>query len=238
MDSNTERLERYLRGVEAAQPACDLHRQQLRQQVIAEVGRSKRPTSITGAVWKMAAAVVLLACLGGIVGAVVQMKYRFTGQRADGSYGFVDKDSKHAYTIDSDANGAMNVDQTANDLAEIDLLRKQRAMELVGVVESEVGGRLDSRTYLYQYTLSGGRTKTIGEGDPDDHNQTPLTRLSHTTWMELDRLRKSGKAESLGQLEKPIRGRPFVFKREQLTLQDGTRVVLTSGKPKDAKEKP
>ena len=172
---------------------------------------------------------------GGIVGAFVEMKYRFVGRGPGGTYQFLSKDATYAYTISaSDANDAMDVEQAARELAVIDLLRRQKAIKLVRVIESEVNGRLDSRTLVHRYTLPDGRTKTIGGGDPNDEKETPLTTLTTAAWTEIDQLRQTGQGEKLGPLKKEVKGREFVFNRERYTLRDGTKVILSVGEPKEA----
>ena len=62
--------------------------------------------------------------------------------------------------------------QIERDFEEIERLHRRGERELVGVIETEVEGKID-RTCKYKYLLADGREITGGEGDPE---QTPPTR--------------------------------------------------------------
>jgi hypothetical protein len=101
------------------------------------------------------------------------------------------------------------------------------------VIESEVNGHFESRTLVHRYPLPDGRTRTIGEGDPDDEIEAPLTSLTTAAWKEIGQLRQAGRGEDLGLQEKEVKGRAFVFQRQRYTLQNGTKVIVSVGEPKD-----
>ncbi|MHC4205062.1 MAG: hypothetical protein ACYSTT_10460, partial [Planctomycetota bacterium] len=63
---------------------------------------------------------------------------------------------------DPDLRKQLTPEQTKLDHAEIELLRDQGQRELVRIIESDVRGHI-FRICTYEYTLSDGRTKTVGE---------------------------------------------------------------------------
>lgn len=136
-----------------------------------------------------------------------------------------------------DANGTTDVVQTAKEPGEADLLLEQGDIELVGandyspvqVIEVEASGHPDSRTPL-QYAVAKGRRNVVGV---NSHSPLPAS-LSQADWVELSKLRQAGKGEDLGTQEKQWKGRAFVFRRERYTLRNGTRVIVSTGVPRDA----
>jgi hypothetical protein len=227
MDRDTERIERYLRSVKAPQPASDSHRQELRRRVLETAGTGARPRSVAGRALRIAAAAAILMSTGGIAGVCIGMKYHFADRGPD------DARPRLGESV-ADANSATDVGQMARDVAEIDPSQKQNTIPLVRVIESEVNGRLDSRTFLIRYASPGWRAQSIRE---DDHNQVPFAVLPAATRNEVARLKQSGNVKALSAIEKTVKGRPFLFKREQYTLHDGTKVVLSVGEPNDSQKK-
>jgi hypothetical protein len=216
------------------------HRQQLRRRILGEIG-NKRTIPVSGRIWNIAAAAVILVCLGGAVGTVIDVRYRSAGRQADGTDQLVSEDAQDGYTPSSlipDANGATDVVQTAKEPGEADLLPEQDDIEVVvvgtndyspvQVIEVEAGGRPDTPL---QYAVAKGRRTVVGVSN----HSPPLTRLSQADWAELSQLRQAGKGEDLGTQERQLKGRAFVLQRERYTLRNGTRVIVSAGAPKDAR---
>ncbi len=142
------------------------------------------------------AAMVCGAAVAAAVGGVKLYRYHYEGQNADGLHIFVtepeviDEEVIHE-SITEDANGGttynvttqqtgrltgvvirpedgeeIDVEQTQADLEEIDQLRQQGNRRLVRTVDRETeNGPI--RINVYEYTLSDGRTITMGEGSND-----------------------------------------------------------------------
>jgi hypothetical protein len=133
---------------------------------------------------------------------------------------------------DPDLRKQPTPEQSKLDHAEIDLLRAQDQRELVRIVESDVEGHI-FRTCTYEYTLSDGRTKTIGESDPDPNVRIPV--LSPEQGKEVWRLRSLKQGEYLGDLDREINGHIFSCETYLFTLADGTVVTHAVGERKDRK---
>lgn len=199
-------------------------------------------------------AVAALIGVGGITAAVVGVnvgQYYFEGKQADGTYRFHSEQAWVSGTV-RDANGVeqplitkrmtvatvgpdspdgtLNVEQTRKDLEEIDRLRQQDIRRVKAVIDTEAGGGFH-RSLLYEYTVSSGRTFCVGEGDPDQEDQTHLTPAQ---WDELHQLRRAGKGQEAGTEEKQVKGRLFSFQRQRFVLGDGTEVIRSEGTPKDS----
>jgi hypothetical protein len=228
MSEDVEPIERYLRGVAVPQCVSEAHRQQLRRRVLGEIGT--RRVCLRNRGWKIAAAAVLVICLSGVVGTLLEMVCRPTGQGVDGVHRSAGIGRETVRTLSSaDANGAP---PTAQDSPEIGLLYQQGNTELVQVIASEANGQLDGRTLVQKHVWPDGRTTPLGEGDPNGRGRTPPVRLTSAVWTEISQLRQTGKGENLGTQEKRVKGRAFVFTRERYTLRNGTKVVLSVGEPK------
>jgi len=198
-------------------------------------------------------AVATLIGVGGIAAAVVAVnvgQYYFEGKQADGTYQFRSEQAWVSGTV-RDANGveqplitkrvtsvtvgpdspdgSLDVEQTRKDLEEVDRLRQQDLRYLRGVIETETSGGFH-RTFLYDYTLSNGRTVCMNEGDPDHKEGTHLTAAQ---WDELNELRRAGKGQDAGTEEKQVKGRLFSFQRQRFVLSDGTEIIQFEGTPKD-----
>lgn len=230
MSEDIERIERHLGGVAVPHYVSEAHRQQLRRRVLGEIGT--RRVCLRNRGWKIAAAAVVVICLSGGVGTLLEMAYHPTGQGVDGTGRFTGIGRESVRTRSSaDANGAP---PTAQDSPEIDLLYQPGNTELVQVIASEANGRLDGRTLVQKHVWPDGRTTPMGEGDPNSRGRTPTVRLTSAVWTEIGQLRQTGKGENLGTQEKLVKGRAFVFTRERYTLRNGTKVVLSVGEPKTA----
>jgi hypothetical protein len=236
MNTEVERVEQYLRDIAVPEYVSERHRQQLRRQVLGEIGK-RWAIPLPGKPWRLAAAAAIVVGVAGLVGTFIGMNYCATSRKSGGTYASVGKDTAPIYMISAlDANDALDVEPREGDLALIDYLQRQDAVKLVRVIESEVNGRLDSRTLVHRYALPDGRTRTIGEGDPDGAKETPPTRLTTAAWTEIGQLRQTGKGENLGTQEKEVKGREFVFNRARYTLHDGTQVIVSVGEPKDTEQ--
>jgi hypothetical protein len=133
---------------------------------------------------------------------------------------------------DPDLRKRPTPEQSKRDHAEIDLLRAQGQRELVRIVESDVEGHI-RRTCIYEYTLSDGRTKTVGESDPDPNVRIPVLRPEQDK--EVWRLRSLKQGEYLGDLDREIHGHIFSCETYIFTLADGTVVTHAVGERKHRK---
>jgi hypothetical protein len=233
MSEKVESIERYLQGVVVPRYVSEAHRRQLRRRVLGVIKR--RPVLPVRAVscWKIAAAI--LVCVAGVIGMFVEARHHVTGQNPGGLYRFISSGHQRAGTAAiPNANDAAEATPTERELELIPLLYQQDNIQLVSVIESEVDGRLDSRTYLCKYALPGGRTSTLGPRDPNQAQANPLTSLPAAAWTEISLLRQAGQGENLGTEIKEVKGRPFVYTRERFTLHNGTRVLVSIGTPKEA----
>ena len=188
MNEHTERIERYLRSVDLPQHESDRHRCELRRQILNEIER-KQTMFVRSKTWKVTIAVAALIGGGALATAVgVRMyRYHFEGRDATGTYHFATEPqtvydqtytdangnqrgvtvmTSRAASIGSDDSSAGDVEQMQGDLEEIARLREQDLRELVRVTDMQVNGHF-WRGCSFQYTLSDGRTRTIGEPDPD-----------------------------------------------------------------------
>jgi hypothetical protein len=194
-------------------------------------------------------AVAALIGAGVVTAAAVGVKYRF-----------VDKDPQRGYLVESeDGHSMMNITerhvsspaQAVATAEEIARLKQQSQRELVGVVEITVNGQLDSRLFRWKYSLSDGRTITMGERDPDAQGLMTLTgeRLTEATRLLREAVqteRGSGlfvttdegtfrvpdgeEAEETPTYEQDFQGRTFIFDKYTFTLSDGTEVAWASGR--------
>lgn len=198
--------------------------------------------------------VAALVGVGGITAVVVGVnvgQYYFEGRGEDGTYRFR---SEQAWISGSvrDANGAeqpiitrrttsvalgpdspdggLNVEQARKDLEEIDRLRQQDIRQLSGVIDTETKGG-SHRSFLYNYTLSNGRTFCVSEGESGRKDGTQLTGAQ---WDELTQLRQAGKGQDAGTREEQVKGRLFLFQRQRFVLNDGTEVIWSKGVPKES----
>ncbi len=133
---------------------------------------------------------------------------------------------------DPDLQKRPTPEQSKRDHAEIDRLRAQSQRELVRIVESDVEGHI-FRTCMYEYTLSDGRTKTVGESDSDPNVRIPV--LSPEQDKEVWRLRSLKQGEYIGDLNREINGHIFSCETYLFTLADGTVVTHAVGDRKGRK---
>ncbi len=213
MSKNINKIDKYLKGVIPPEHVSYQHRQKLRREVLDEIERKQTmPDKIR--FWKIAAVLALVIFAGTIATAVgIKIyRYRFEGQDSNGVYHFSTEPEIIYDRTYTDANGTAkgivisrsrsvtlgsantaDVEQAQRDLEELDLLRRQDARELVGVIEIEVNGHFD-RTFQYNYTLSDGRSITMGEGDNDDNKPVDPAQIEKVH-KEIDQLRKKGERQ-------------------------------------------
>ncbi len=235
MSEKVESIERYLQGVAVPRYISETHRRQLRRRVLGVVGKRRVALPVRSvSCWKIAAAI--LVCVAGLVGMFVETRHHVAGPNPGGLYQLISKGHQRAgAAVIPNARDAAETTPTGKDLELIPLLYPQDNIQSVSVIESEVNGRLDSRTYLCQYALPGGRAGAPGARDPNQAQANPLTSLPAAVWTEISLLRQAGQGENLGTQIKELKGRPFVFTRERFTLHNGTRVVVSVGAPQEAK---
>jgi hypothetical protein len=228
MSKNIENIDRYLKGVVPPEHVSHQHRQQLCREVLGKIER-RQIMSSKSRFWRVAAVLAVLIGAGAIATAVglKVRKYYFAGRETDGTFntykfrsepetveledGSTEVRGTMVGIMSNDPNFTINVEQKITDLEEIDLLRQKDERELVTVIEQEVDGKPQPRTFVFKYVLADGREETMGEGDL--------------------RLQQKGKGEYIGIEEKEVRGRVFAFKRQRFVLSDGTEVIVSSGKP-------
>jgi len=243
MNKNIENINRYLKAVVLPEHTSHQHRQQLRREVLEEIER-KQTMSVRVRSWKVAAVIAVVIGAGALattVGLKVRKLY-FRGTEPDGTYIFstepetVDTGDGRTLTrmrmVKSKLNPNQTVEQKIKDLEEVELLRQQdTSRELLSVVETEVKGELQPRTFRFKYTLADGREITIGEGDPDTQDrQRSLTEAQEE---ELTSLLRTDEYVTIGFEKKEFRGRMFSFERNRFVLSDGTEVIWSVGRPSE-----
>jgi hypothetical protein len=182
---------------------------------------------------------------GGALAAAVGVRvyrYHFEGRGADGVYHFSGQQEtlyespesgisiaqKSGVSITSnDPN--FDVEQTRKDLEEIAVLREKDARELIGVVETQVNGHFH-RTCRFKYTLSDGRTHTMGEGEPDSQAQRTPEQIEKDH-EEIAQLREQGKRELVGVMDTQIEGDLHRTCSYEYVLADGRTMSVGEGDP-------
>jgi hypothetical protein len=242
MSKNIENIDRYLKNVALPEHESHQHRQQLRREVLKEIER-RQTMSVKVKSWKYAAIIAVVIGAGALattIGLKVRKLY-FKGREPDGTYIFqtepetVETEDGHTVTsmrtvgVTVAPDETIDVEQKIKDLEEVDLLRQQDTnRELVGVVETEVNGELQPRTFSFKYTLSDGREIKIGEGDPDTQDlQGSLTKEQED---EVFNLLRADEYVTIGSEIQEVRGRMFNFKRNRFVLSDGTEVIKSFGR--------
>ena len=193
------------------------------------------------------AAVVAIVIGAGALATTVGLKIRklyFRGREPDGTYIFstepetVDVGDGRTVTtsrtvsVMADPNKTIDVEQKIKDLEEVDLLRKQdTSRELVGVVDTEVNGKLQPRHFSFKYVLSDGREIKLGEGDPDTKDRE--RSLTEAQQDEVISLLRADEYVTIGFEKKEIRGCMFSFERNRFVLSDGTEVIKSNGRPSE-----
>jgi hypothetical protein len=116
---------------------------------------------------------------------------------------------------------------TPDQLKELYRLKDLGQGESLGILDRQSHGETIA-CETYRCTLSDGTVATLATGDVKGKRRF----LSQADWAELDSLKTSGGGESLGTVEKEVRGRVFVFARMRYVLSDGTEVIYETGEPK------
>lgn len=132
------------------------------------------------------AAIVCGAAVAAAVGGMRLYRYHFEGRGDDGTYVFTTEPEVIEQDTAKDPNGnvvhtattravrvgirsghgeEVNIEQTQADLEEIDQLRQRGDRRLVRTIDGETENG-PMRINLYEYTLSDGRTITMGENEP------------------------------------------------------------------------
>jgi len=245
MSKNIKNIDRYLKGVALPEYESNQHRQQLRREVLAKIER-RQTMSVRSKSWKYAAVIAVVIAAGALattVGLKIR-KYYFVGRETDGAFntykfktepetvehedGSTEVRGTMVGIMSNDPNFTIDVEQKIKDLEEIDLLRQKDERELVRVIEQEVDGEPQPRTFVFKYVLADGREETMGEGDPDTQDREgSLTREQQDELLNL-RLEQAG--QEIGIEEKQVQGRVFVFKRQKFVLSDGTEVIVSTGR--------
>ena len=175
------------------------------------------------------AAVIALICTGAVTATVVGIKihkWRFVGKHPEAGYLLSSEDGLTGRTIPD--SWADSPEQAVEIAEEIDLLRQQNDRELVSVIETEVNGRLISRSFRFKYILSDGREIKSSDRDPDFKE-----RLTEAQEEELISLLRADEFVTIGFEKKEFRGRMFSFERNRFVLSDGTEVIWSVGRPSE-----
>jgi CheY-like chemotaxis protein len=201
------------------------------REVLEEIERRQKML-VRKRAWKVAA-VIALICTGVVAATVVAIKihnYRVVDKNPERGYVLVSEDGRTGTNV----HMADSPEQAIEIAEETALLRQQGKREIVGVVEIEVNGQLDSRTLSFEYKLSDDRTRKVGERDPYADYPRTLTReqrdeMRHLWHKQLDTVdpRKFITTE-----EKQVYGSVFSFDKWKLVLSDGTEVTYSIGRPK------
>ncbi len=244
MNTDNERIEEFLKGIVPPEYESDEHRRQLRGQIMRGI-ESGRGGKRMGARWKTAALALGLLCAGAAATELtIQMHhYYFEGRGTDGTYHFqADRSEPHDVTYtgadgkphhmtvssggsSSSSSGgpeldAAAIEQKRKDFEEMDVLRQQKAGELVGVIETVVNGKPGFRTFQYKYVLSDGRTETCGESE----NLSPAQLKQQ--YAEIDKLRAEGKGDIRKAIDMEYEGQTERTLLCYYVLSDGMVVMV------------
>lgn len=190
--------------------------------------------------------IAALVVAGAVAVAAVGVKYRyyFEGRGTDGTYHFSGEretvyespdgnavvSSGSGVSIGSnDPNFTIDVEQTRKDLEEIAALRETDARELVGVIDTRVNGHFH-RTFRYKYTLSDGRTHTMGEGGPNTRAQRTPEQIEKDH-EEIAQLRELGERELVGVIDTQIGDGLFRVCTFEYVLADGRTLKVGESDP-------
>ncbi len=99
----------------------------------------------------------------------------------------------------------------------------------------KVNGQLDSRTLSFEYKLSDGLTRKVGERDPYADYPRTLTREQREEMDQLwhKQLDTVDHRKFITTEEKQVYGSIFSFDKWKLVLSDGTEIVYSIGRLKD-----
>ena len=185
--------------------------------------------------WKVAA-VAALICTGVVAAAVVGVKiHKWRAVGKDPKYGYMLRSEDGRLITNVPESWADNPEHAVEVKEELDLLKQQDKRKLVGVVETEVNGQLDSRWLSYEYHLSDGQMIKTGEFDPDNPSPGTLTSEQQEEFDQLwhEQLNTENWQEFITIEEKQVKGRVFSFTKWRLVLSDGTEVIYSIGRIKD-----
>jgi len=236
MNKNIEKIDGYLKGVALPEHVSEQHRRKLRRQILNKIER-RQTMFVRKRAWKVAAVLAIVIGAGALattVGLKVRKLY-FVGRESDGAYRFATRPQ----TVDepmrmviSRLDPNQTVEQKIKDLEEVELLRQQdKRRELLSVFETEVNGKLQSRSFKFKYLLADGREITLNERDPDTKDlEKSLTEAQKE---EVLNLMREMKYEDLDKKEKEVMGRVFVFGGMKFILSDGTEVIKSFSMSKD-----
>jgi hypothetical protein len=180
------------------------------------------------------AAMITLICIGVAAATVVGIKihnYRVVDKNPERGYMLVSEDGltgTNVHEADSPEQAIEIAEQTA-------LLRQQGKRKLVSVIETEVNGQLDSRTLSFEYKLSDGRTRKVGERDPYTDYPRTLTSEQREEMDQLwdEQLRQQHSQDLSTTEERQVYGSVFSFTKWKLVLSDGTEIVYSIGRLKE-----
>lgn len=180
------------------------------------------------------ATTITLICIGVAAATVVGIKihnYRVIDNDPELGYMLVSEDGRSATNI----HKADTPEQAIEIAEETAILKQQEKRKLVGVIETEVNGQLDSRTLSFEYKLSDGRTRKVGEHDPYADYPRTLTRKQQEEMNRLwhEQLDTTEPDKFITTEERQVYGSAFSFKRWTLVLSDGTKVVYSIGRLKE-----
>jgi len=229
MNKNIEKIDGYLKDAALPEYVSEQHRRQLRRQILNRIER-RQIMSVKVRNWKYAA-VIALICTGVVAATVVGIKihnYRVVDKNSERGYMLVSEDGRTATNVTADVSPKKAI-EIAEETA---LLRQHGKRKLVGVVEVEVNGQLDNRTLSFEYNLSDGRTRKVGERDPYADYPRTLTHEQKEEMYQLwhEQLDTTEPDKFITTEERQVYGSVFFFRKWKLVLRDGTEVTYSIGK--------
>ncbi|MEN6428130.1 MAG: hypothetical protein ABFE13_22505 [Phycisphaerales bacterium] len=227
MRKDTERIERYLSGIEAPRCECDPHRRELRRRILGEFGGRQTMYDRMRS-WRYVTVIALIGT-GVVAGAagVALRKYHFIEKRDGRGYLVQSEDGQSTMVISE--GHASTPEQAVEHAQELALLKQRGQRALVGVAEAAVNGQHDMRLLSYRYTLPNGRITYMGERDPNDDG--PFTLADGGLETALREIETRGVAAA--PYEQVVQGRPFAFDVRKVVLDDGTEILRAYGRPKE-----
>jgi hypothetical protein len=116
-----------------------------------------------------------------------------------------------------------------SEVEEIEALRQQDARELVGVIDQQINGH-PWRTCLFKYVLADGRTREIGEGDPDRDKPRTGAQIEQDH-AEAARLRAQGVRDVVKILDTDVEGQTDRTLMCRYVLADGREMTIGESDP-------
>jgi hypothetical protein len=249
---DTDKLEKYLKGITPPAYESAEHRQRLRGQVLDQLA-ANRFSNVAKRSWKVATLISGLLCTGVLLAqvAVQVQRYFFQGRTRDGAYQFSTL-PKTIYVgpptgstgslqglkvvqvqttkVDPEDLGAGGVEQMRKDLEEMELLKQQGLREIIGVTDTEVSGYRLGRVFEYKYVLTDGRVKTMREGESDSMSASSPDQIEKDQ-QQIAELRQLSQREISSVVETEVAGKISRTLICLYVLSDGREITMGEGDP-------